>query len=102
MAQRTVEINVVDRKLKVACPVGQESALLAAAEELTMRLDKANSCKSISTPEQAMLMTALNLTNELLTLKKKLETEQKENKRKIALLQSTFQQAISPMSKKQA
>ena len=102
MAQRTVEINVVDRKLKVACPVGQESALLSAAEELTMRFNKATSGKSIATPEQAMLMTALNLTNELLMLKKKIKAEQQEHRRKIALLQSTFEQAMSPASKNQA
>ncbi|MCI2285126.1 hypothetical protein L3081_19225 [Colwellia sp. MSW7] len=48
MSQRTVEINVIDRKLKVACPIGQESALLGAAAELTERLTKTNMSKSIS------------------------------------------------------
>ena len=46
MAQRTVEITVADRKLKVACPIGQESALLSAAAELSERLSKANNSKS--------------------------------------------------------
>ncbi len=102
MPQRTVEINVIDRKLKVACPIGQESALLSAAAELSARLAKVSSSKSIGTPEQAMLMTALNLTNELLAAKQQLKAEQKENKQKIALLQSTIEQALSPASKKQA
>ncbi|WP_114325717.1 cell division protein ZapA [Candidatus Colwellia aromaticivorans] len=102
MSQRTVEINIIDRKLKVACPIGQESALLIAAAELTLRLTKANKSKSIASPEQAILMTALNLTNELLVTKQKLKAEQLDYKKKIALLQSTIEQAIAPTSKKQA
>lgn len=102
MAQRTVEINVADRKLKVACPIGQESALLNAAAELSDRLAKASKGKSIATPEQALLMTALNLANDLLSAKKQLESEKKENKQKIALLQSTIEQALTPLQNKQA
>lgn len=102
MSQRTVEINIIDRKLKVACPIGQESALLSAAAELTQRLTKVNNCKSISSPDQALLMTALNLTNELLVSQQKLKSEQQENKKRIALLQSTIEQAIAPTNKKQA
>jgi cell division protein ZapA len=102
MSQRTVEINIIDRKLKVTCPIGQESALLSAAAELSSRLAKASKSKSIASPEQAILMTALNLTNELLATKQKLKTEQQENKTRIALLQSTIEQAISTTHKKQA
>lgn len=102
MSQRTVEINIIDRKLKVACPIGQESDLLSAAAELTLRLTKASKSKSISSPEQAMLMTALNLTNELLASNKKLKADQKDHKKRIALLQSTIEQAITPTNKKQA
>ena len=72
MAQRTVEINIVDRKLKVACPIGQETALLSAAQELSARLAKAGASKTISTPEQTLLMTALNLSNDLLQTQQKL------------------------------
>jgi cell division protein ZapA len=100
MSQRTVEININDRKLKVACPIGQESALLIAAAELTSRITKANNSKSLSSPEQTILMTALNLTNELLATKQKLKAEQLEHKKEITLLQSTIEQAIA--NKKQA
>lgn len=102
MNQRTVEINVLDRKLKVACPIGQESALLGAAAELSDRLTKTNTSKSISSPDQALLMTALNLANDLLIAKEQLKSTQKENKQKIALLQSTIEQALTPTNKKQA
>jgi cell division protein ZapA len=102
MTQRTVEINVLDRKLKVACPIGQESALLSAAAELSERLTIISTSKSIGTPEQALLMTALNLANDLLSANQKLKTEQEDNKQKVALLQSTIEQALAASSKKQA
>jgi len=100
MAQRTVEINIVDRKLKIACPIGQETALLSAAQELSERLEKAGASKTISTPEQTLLMTALNLANDLLKTQQQLKVEQEENKKQIALLQSTIEQALSPAKKK--
>ncbi len=102
MAQRTVEINIVDRKLKVACPIGQETALLSAAQELSTRLTKAGASKAISTPEQTLLMTALNLANDLLQTQQQLKLEQQENQDKIALLQSTIAQALSPTKRKSA
>jgi len=100
MAQRTVEINIVDRKLKIACPIGQETALLSAAQELSDRLSKAGACKTISTPEQTLLMTALNLANDLLKTQQQLKVEQEENQKQITLLQSTIEQALSPTKKK--
>ncbi|MBU2869421.1 cell division protein ZapA [Colwellia sp. E2M01] len=102
MSQRTVEINIVDRKLKVACPIGQETALLTAAQELSDRLKKASNSKVISTPEQSLLMTALNLANDLIKTQQQLKVEQQENQQKIALLQSTIEQALSPTKKKRA
>lgn len=102
MAQRTVEIDIVDRKLKIACPTGQESALLSAAQELTARLENARKSKSVSTPEQNLLMTALNLANDLLKAQKHLRAEKSENQKKIALLQSTIEQALGPINKKSA
>ncbi|MGL1959236.1 MAG: cell division protein ZapA [Colwellia sp.] len=102
MSQRTVEINVIDRKLKVACPMGQETALLSAAAELTERLSKASNSKSTATPEQALLMTALNLANDLLKSQQKLVKEKQVHQEKIALLQSTIEQALAPKDNKRA
>ena len=100
MSQRTVEINIVDRKLKIACPIGQETALLSAAQELSDRLIKAGTSKVISTPEQTLVMTALNLANDLLKAQQQLKIEQEDNQQKIMLLQSTIEQALSHTKKK--
>ena len=100
MSQRTVEINIVDRKLKIACPIGQETALLSAAQELSDRLTKSSASKAIGSPEQTLLMTALNLANDLLKTQQQLKIEQQGNQQKITLLQSTIEQAISHTKQK--
>jgi cell division protein ZapA len=102
MAQRTVEIDIVDRKLKVSCPIGHESALLSAAQELTARVTKAKESKTVNTPEKTMLMIALNLANDLLKTQQQLKKEQTDNQEKIELLQSTIEQALAPLNKKRA
>ena len=95
MSQHTVTINVASRKLKVACPKGQETALLSAAQEVTDRLASTNKKNTATnTPEQALLMTALNLANDLLALRKEHEKEQAQAQSKIELLQDTIEQAL--------
>ncbi len=97
-----VEINVAGRKLKVACPKGQESALLSAANELTKRIETASGNGSLSTPEQAMMMAALNLANDLLQTQQAQEKERVETQSKIELLQSTIEQALLPQQNMRA
>lgn len=97
MSQHTVTINVANKRLKVACPAGHESALLQAAEEINKRLD-ANSKKSNSakTPEQALVMMSLNLANDLIQTRAELTQEKEELQSKIELLQATIEQAVNP------
>jgi cell division protein ZapA len=102
MTSRTVEIKIQERKLKVACPMGDETALLLSAKAVSERLDKLSSKASLNNPEQALIMTALNLAHDLLKAEKKLKLERTNNQQKIALLQSTIEQAMSPSIKKQA
>jgi len=102
MSQQTLEITIADRTLKVSCPPGQESALLSAAEELNQRMAKSNTSTVITTPEQSLIMTALNLSNDLLKAQAQLARERKENKRKIELLKSTIKNALAEQKSKQA
>jgi len=103
MSQHNVTIEVANRRLKVACPKGQESALLLAADEVNQRILKDNKKPSPSkTPEQIMLMTALNLANDLLTNQQKFEQERQAMQSKIDLLQATIEQAVNATQKKKA
>ena len=103
MSQHKVTVEVANRKLKIACPVGQESALLSAANEVTLRIEQANaSIKANNTPEQTMLMTALNLANDLLQAREQIARERQQTQSKIELLQATIEQAMHASDNKQA
>ena len=101
MSQHNVTIEVANRRLKIACPQGQESALLQAADELNQRLLSGNkNGQSLKTPEQAMLMTALNLAHDLLAQQRQFEQEKKALHSQIDLLQQTIEQAVKQPKKK--
>lgn len=101
MSQHNVTIEVANRRLKIACPQGAESALLVAAEEVNKRISADNKkVKTTRTPEQAMLMTALNLANDYLTQQQNFERERQSLQSKIDLLQQTIEQAVNQPKKK--
>ena len=96
MSKHHVSIEIANRRLKVACPKGQESALLLAADEVNQRLNKDSKKNTASkSPEQMMVMTALNLANDLLASKQKLAQQRKIMQTKIDLLQTTIEQAVN-------
>ena len=102
MGQHLVSIEVAGRRLKIACPHGQESALLLAAKEVNSRIEQCqNQGKAIKTAEQSMLMVALNLVNELQLKEKQFDEEKQKMQGQIDLLQDTIEQAVSG-DKKQA
>ena len=98
MSKQTVEIKVIERKLTISCPSGQESALVHSVNELNVRLEKINRSPAISTPDQALLMTALNLADDLLKTRMQMKKERQETQSKIELLQSTIEQALNNSS----
>ena len=102
MSQHSVTVEVANRRLKISCPAGKESALLLAAEELNLRLLNDSKSYSIKTPEQSLVMTALNLSNDLLAARKELAQERKAMQSKIDLLQNTIKHAVNTVHRKKA
>ncbi|SEL67001.1 cell division protein ZapA [Colwellia chukchiensis] len=97
MSQHTVTINVANKRLKIACPSGHESALLQAADEINKRLNQvAKQSQAAKTPEQALVMMALNLANDLIQTRAESEQEREKMQSKIELLQATIEQALKP------
>ena len=93
-SQQKVEVNVADRKLSIACPKGQETALTAAADELNRRLSLLSPKSAIKSPEQTLLLTALNLANDFLQQQEIHEAEKQQLQGKIDLLQNTIKTAV--------
>jgi cell division protein ZapA len=65
-----VTISILGKELMVACPDGEREALLAAARELDERMRDIQDGGKVLGGERVAVMTALNLANELLGLRR--------------------------------
>jgi cell division protein ZapA len=61
-----VTINILGKELMVACPDDEREALLAAARELDQRMRSVADGGKVVGGERVAVMTALNLSNDLL------------------------------------
>lgn len=67
-------IHLLDKEYRVACPPGEQSNLLAAARHLDQQMRQVRESNIIGL-ERIAIMTALNLSHELLTAQQHLAEE---------------------------
>lgn len=90
---KAVDIVLLGKTYRVACPEGQEQALHEAATELATRLAEVQT-KNVNNNEQLAMMVALNLSSELLCEKQKNIEYAKNMDERIRSLQNTIEQAL--------
>ena len=61
-----INISILDKDYKVACPVGEQSALLESAKFLDEKMREIRDSGTIIGSERIAVITALNMANELL------------------------------------
>ena len=61
-----INISILDKEYKIACPAGEQPALLASAEYLDSKMREVRDGGSIIGSERIAVITALNITHELL------------------------------------
>lgn len=61
-----INISILDKEYKIACPSGEQSALLASAEYLDEKMREVRDSGSIIGSERIAVITALNIAHELL------------------------------------
>lgn len=64
-----VTITILGKELMVACPDDERTALVAAARELDRRMREVQDGGKVIGNERVAVMTALNLSNELLQVR---------------------------------
>ncbi|WP_108649655.1 cell division protein ZapA [Dongshaea marina] len=90
-----VEVTILDRIYKIACPAGQQEELIQAASQLREKIRDLKQRSRISNNEQVAIMVALNCCHEL-TLEKEKNHQYAENMdQRIKLLQNTIEQALT-------
>lgn len=65
-----VIISILGKELMVACPEEERAALVAAARELDQRMREIQDGGKVIGGERVAVMAALNLSNELLQLRR--------------------------------
>ena len=68
-AIKTLDIKLLDRELRVACPEGERGELLDAVAFLDKKMREIRDAGKIASIERIALMAALNITHELLKTK---------------------------------
>ncbi len=61
-----INISILDKEYKIACPSGEQSALLESAEYLDRKMREVRDSGSIIGSERIAVITALNIAHELL------------------------------------
>ena len=87
MSNKGVNISIIGRDFSVACPPEEQEDLLEAARYLDGNMKDIKKTGKIIGAERCAIMAALNITNELLKLKKTTVNQTQVNQRLESLQQ---------------
>jgi cell division protein ZapA len=66
---KTLDIKILDRDLRVACPEDEREELLDAVAYLDRKMREIRDSGKVASVERIAIMAALNITHELLTMR---------------------------------
>ncbi len=96
---QTLDITILDRDLRVACPEDERAELLDAVAYLDKRMREIRDAGKITSVERIAIMAALNIAHELLTTRLGSGFDMSEFKRRMALMQATVETALAEQDK---
>ncbi len=92
---KTLEIKILDRELRIACPEEERGQLLDAVAYLDKRMSEIRDAGKIASVERIALMAALNITHELLGMKVGRGIDLSDFKRRIDSMQAAIDEALA-------
>ncbi|WP_445397725.1 cell division protein ZapA [Zobellella sp. An-6] len=95
MTTAAIDIVILGRPYKVACPAGQEAALHRAANMLNERIRNFKQGGKSASNEQIAIMLALNVCHELELEKDKNNQYADAMDKRIKMLQHTIEEALA-------
>jgi cell division protein ZapA len=96
---KTLEVKILDRDLRIACPEEERGELLDAVAYLDKRMREIRDAGKISSVERIALMAALNITHELLGTKVGRGIDLSDFKRRIDSMQAAIDRALAEQDK---
>ena len=95
---KALQINVMGREFRVACPEDEQKGLLEAVDYLNRKMDEIRDNGKVIGVERIAIMAALNIAHELLTTKVG-GFDMASLKRRMQSMESTLDQALRDQSK---
>jgi cell division protein ZapA len=96
---RSLDVSIMGREFRIACPEGEEQALLDAVAYLDRKMNDIRDTGKIVGTERIAIMAALNITHELLSARLPGGFDIGEFKRRMGLMQAQVEQAMSEQDK---
>jgi cell division protein ZapA len=95
---KALQINVMGREFRVACPESEQKELLEAVEYLNRKMDEIRDNGKVIGVERIAIMAALNIAHELLTTQVG-GFDMAALKRRMQSMETTLDQALRDQSK---
>ena len=94
-ATKTLEIKILDRELRVACPDEERGELLDAVAYLDRKMREIRDAGKIVSVERIAIMAALNITHELLSVKIGRGFDLADFKRRMSAMDTAINEALA-------
>ena len=96
---KTMDINIMGREFRVACPPEEREELLEAVAYLNNRMREIRDSGKVVGSERIAIMAALNITHELLTERTREGFDTEEFRRRIARMQAALDAGMPEQDK---
>jgi cell division protein ZapA len=92
---KALEVNIMGRNYRVTCAEDEREALRTAVAYVDKKMTEIKAASKVAGTERVAVMAALNIANELLSIKLGSGFDIAELKRRMNLVQSKLDQALS-------
>jgi cell division protein ZapA len=92
---KTLDVTILDRELRVACPEDERAELLDAVAYLDKKMREIRDTGKIVSVERIAIMAALNIAHELLTTRLGTGFDMSEFKRRMNSMQATIDATLA-------
>ncbi len=92
---KTLDVSIMGRSYRVTCADDEREALLAAVAYVDNKMTEIKAASKVAGTERIAVMAALNIANELLSIKIGSGFDIAELKRRMNSVQSKLDQALS-------
>ena len=90
-----LDVKILDRELRVACPEEEREALLSAVSYLNRKMTDIRDAGKIANVERIAIMAALNIAHELLSTKVGRGVDLADLTRRMSAMQAAIDQALA-------